>query len=205
MTDQPHAPALVVFGRDDAGKPHGSVFVESDAALARKAAAMMAMRVMPIETDSDRALAARLPKGKVFASGKGFVPFIKGALFEELDAACPSTADDTAEGGVVAAEVEKPRPSKAAARSEPQHAEPSRQPSGWAEIPVGSIVLARPSLSNAEWYEALVTAAKADRFTLRLCDFPDRPLIHRRRMEIGLMHPKHQPEPPLEPGSSSDA
>jgi len=53
------AHALVVFGRDATGKPHASSFTESEADLATKAAELMGLRLLPVRTDSERALARR--------------------------------------------------------------------------------------------------------------------------------------------------
>ena len=47
----------------------------------------MGLRLLPVRTDTERALAAKVPKGRVFASGRAFVPFIKASLFTELQAA----------------------------------------------------------------------------------------------------------------------
>ena len=82
-------PSVVVFGLDDSGKPHASSFLAGDAALARKAAALMSMKLLCVTTESQRLVAERLPKGKVFASGKGFVPFVKASLYAELVAVAP--------------------------------------------------------------------------------------------------------------------
>ena len=42
--------ALVVFGRDEGGRPHASTFKAADAQLAERAAALMGMLVLPIST-----------------------------------------------------------------------------------------------------------------------------------------------------------
>ena len=78
--------AVVVFGRDDAGRPHASAFDATTAELAEKAAGLMGMRVLRLETDEQRALAAKLPRGRVFESGRAFVPFVKRPIFESLAA-----------------------------------------------------------------------------------------------------------------------
>ena len=64
------APALVVFGCDALGKPHASSFSQSEAALATKAAELMGLRLLPVQTDLERALAAKVPRGRVFATGR---------------------------------------------------------------------------------------------------------------------------------------
>jgi hypothetical protein len=78
--------AIVLFGLDDRGKPHASAFDAANAELAQKAAGLMGMRVLRPETDDQRALAAKLPRGRVFESGRAFVPFVKRPIYESLAA-----------------------------------------------------------------------------------------------------------------------
>lgn len=77
-------PFLVVFGRDQAGKPHASWFDQASAELATKAAALMNMHAVPVDTDALRELAGSLPRGRVFSSGRAFTPFIKSKLYGHL-------------------------------------------------------------------------------------------------------------------------
>lgn len=85
---------VVVFGRDDKGKPHASRFRAADAELAEKAAGLMGMRVLRVASDEQETLAAKLPPGRVFASGRGFVPFVKAELLAKLEAAPGAFAPD---------------------------------------------------------------------------------------------------------------
>jgi hypothetical protein len=78
--------AVVVFGRDEAGRPRASAFGQSEADLATKAAGLMGMQLLRIGSDEHRTLAAKLPRGRVFASGRAFVPFVKAGLYEALTA-----------------------------------------------------------------------------------------------------------------------
>lgn len=84
-----HQPTIVVLGRDDRGKPHASWFDEAQQIAARRAATLMGMQALPVSDDAVRGLAARLPQGRVFESGKAFVPFVKGDLYDELVAHLP--------------------------------------------------------------------------------------------------------------------
>ena len=208
-----HAPAIVVFGRDEAGRAHASSFTESEAKLAEKAADFMNLRVLRVRTDEHRALAVRVPRGRVFATGRAFVPFVKAALFLELQSAALNSGikplklltGPTASG----ADEPSPTPEPAAASKKPSKANGSRpvkQPCGWADIQVGAIVLAGSPPRYHDWYECVVIAVEGDdRYTLRYCDWPKEPPFVRRRVQIGLMHPAHQPEPPLEPEPSPKA
>ena len=78
--------SLVVFGRDDAAKPHASWFGAAEAELATKAAGIMRFKVLPITTDEHRAAASGLPQGRVFASGRCFSPFCREAACAALEA-----------------------------------------------------------------------------------------------------------------------
>src|SRR5829696_5342064 len=44
----------------------------------------MGMHVLRPKTAEQRALAAKLPRGRIFASGKGLVPFVRAGLYEAL-------------------------------------------------------------------------------------------------------------------------
>ena len=77
-------PAVILFGKDETSKPHASFFPESDLAGALNAAALMKMRVLRTDTAARRAVAADLPQGRVFASGKAFVPFVAAPLYQRL-------------------------------------------------------------------------------------------------------------------------
>ena len=83
-TTTPSTPALVLFGRDQAGKPHASWFDVASVELATKAAGLMSMRAVPVESDELRELVANLPRGRLFSSGRALTPFVKGKLYERL-------------------------------------------------------------------------------------------------------------------------
>src|SRR5215203_6779694 len=77
-------PSLVVFGRDDAGKPRASWFDAMSADLASKAADLMKMRVLKIETEEQKAVARQLAPGRVLESGRAFTPFARASVFGKL-------------------------------------------------------------------------------------------------------------------------
>jgi hypothetical protein len=199
------APALVVFGRDKGGKAHASSFTAAEADLATKAAELMGLRLLPVQTDTERALAAKVPRGRVFASGRAFVPFIKASLFTELQAAALNSGVKplkllTGPASSGAGEPTLMAPAAAVKPLKGSGTAPVKQPCGWADIQVGSIVLGAAPPRRTEWFECLVIAVDdPDLFTLRYCDWPKEPPFKRRRVEIGLMHPAYTPEPPLEP------
>lgn len=166
-------PAVIVFGKDEADKPHGSWFAAADAELAERAAALMAMRVLPVTTAEHRAIALELPEGRVFASGRGFVPFTKASLYERLTA-FPEAFQPAA-------------PAEAGADPLPPA---TGTPTHWNEVIVGSLVLAHEGEGYAGWYESIVVEDRGgSTFVLRWRDWPDEPAFERRADQLALLPP----------------
>jgi hypothetical protein len=80
------APILVVLGIDGEGKARASRFVERDAELAAKAAALLGFRSAWIKDEAGCAIAQSLPHGNVFARCNGFVRLVRQSMFEKLSA-----------------------------------------------------------------------------------------------------------------------
>ena len=170
------APAVVVFGKDEAGKAHASWFNEAEAELATKAAGLMGYRVLRVTSPDIAAKAQELAAGRVFASGKGFVPFCKMGVYEALsgfDGAFAPTAPP-----------EPPPAPPLAVTGNPQR---------WEDIAVGSLVLA--SVGDGEgWYEAVVAEDRSEAlFVLQWRDWPDDSPFVRRADGLALL-----PERPAE-------
>lgn len=175
-------PALIVFGLDGAGKPHASWFGEFDAPLATKAARLMAMTAIAITSDEHRTLASQLPEGRVFASGRGFVPFVKKALYDRLVSLggpnLAPTLTDLHRAGA------GPVPSGSADTQAAEH-----RPEDWSEIQAGSTVLIHGGGEDG-WFEAEVIETKLDDLvSLRWRDWPDLPILVRRHEDIALLNP----------------
>lgn len=162
------APAIIVFGLDEGQRPHASWFAEPDAVLAKKAAGLMGMQVLRVITAEHRALALELATGRVFASGKGFVPFVAKGTYDRLAAF---------EGAF------KPVPAATPAGSMP---EPTNVPATWSDIGMNSLVLAADGDVQG-WYEAVVVEAKGDLYGLRWLTWPELPPFVRRAEHLSLM------------------
>lgn len=119
------AACVIVFGLDNNDRPHASWFGDDDMVLARKAAEMMGMAAVDVTSDGLRQLAAQLPAGRVFASGRAFVPFVKGGLYSELVAQLPAGAG--VEAGP-AAEGAKATEGARAAKAAGAHTTPATAP-----------------------------------------------------------------------------
>jgi len=167
---------VVVFGKDGAAKPHASWFGEADARLALKAARLMGMQALRPISEAARELTAKLPKGRVFASGRGFVPFVRPKLYEALATA---QADPLNQIPLSDMPEEKHLSSDAAAAGQTDTTSPSTEPRE------GSVVLA-PAAPGEGWWEAVIVKVKGDLLTLRWRDYPDDPVFARRRHQIAL-------------------
>jgi len=166
-------PRLIVFGTDEAKRPHAAWFAEADADAAERAAGFMRMRVLKIETDDQRALALQLPQGRVFASGKAFTPFIKAGLYDRLSAfegayesAIPIVSGDVA----------------------PQRETVSYHlPKSWDDMGPGSLVLTFDGVYGG-WYETIVIERKStDYVVLRWRDWPEFPDFVRSQASLALL------------------
>ena len=168
------SPGLVVFGKDDAGKPHASRFSAADFELALKAARLMGMRVMRPVSEAAATLAAKLPKGRVFASGRGFVPFVKPKVFEALlvTHADPQNQVEGADAGE-AAHTDSANDGGDGSGAKP----------GDADFGEGVVVLA-PFAPTEGWWEAVIIKVKGDLLTLKWRDYPDDPVFTRRRNQL---------------------
>ena len=78
------APAMIVFGLDPTGKPKAATFPVHQLELAIKAAGLMQLRVLKIDSLELARFAGQLPAGKIYASGHGFVPLVRTATYDQL-------------------------------------------------------------------------------------------------------------------------
>jgi len=184
------APTLIVFGLDDTKRPHASAFPAHEADLAEKAAGLMGMTALRLATDAQKALAAKLPKGRVFASGRAFVPFVRAGLYEAIAAAAGVLAETAPSACAASADSPKADAGAVAPAGVAGVAKPATppQPAGWADIRVGSVVLATAGPDQG-WYESEVIEILEDLMKLRWRSWPEEPVFARRFSQVGLLPP----------------
>ena len=166
---------LVLFGRDAAGKRRAARFPAAQATGVEKAAGLMGLQILQLTEPGQVQRAGALPLGRLFASGRALVPLVQGRILDAVlgsQAAAPSGPKPSADADFVdEPEVGVPVASRAA-------------------ITVGSLVLVGEAHPLCGWYEAtVVTAPGDDLFTLRWRDWPDDPLVARRREDLALLPP----------------
>jgi hypothetical protein len=165
-------PALIVLGFDEQQKPRGAKFVDAKPDLVTKAADLMGFKVYEASPPEVAELAKKLPVGRLYANGRGFVPNIRQSLYSDL---------------VVALGLE---PQAALSKNGDKDGLPPARglPSSWNEIAAGHLVIAQESLEYG-WWEAIVLGRNGDSFTLQYRDYPHLPKFVRHRSGIALMCP----------------
>ncbi|RWD01420.1 MAG: hypothetical protein EOS58_25425 [Mesorhizobium sp.] len=191
-------PSLIVFGRDETSKAHASVFLLPDIDAAEGAAKLMGMHSHRLEPGEAADIAMRLPRGKLFDSGKAFVPFVKGDLYTRIAALAgvgdeprqASTGPDAPEAAENAS-AGLPEAGKGPADDgQGAGSGDGGSPDRWAKLTVGDLVLASEGPDEG-YFEARITKAKAKGiFTLKFRDYPDAPSIDRSYYQLGLIHPR---------------
>ena len=71
--------------------------------------------------------------------------------------------------------------------AQPSAPQPPSLPRNWADIKVGSLVLAHESPEDG-WWEAIVTSINDASITMRWRDEPREPSVTRRRDQIALLY-----------------
>jgi len=166
----PAAP-LIVLGYDENHKPRAARFPAKDAELVAKAARLMDLKVYEAASEDLAALAKKLPVGRLYSNGRGFVPNVRQSLYSEIIV--------TLAGEPQAAAIGKDQDELPVATGLPRT---------WDEIAPGHLVIAQEALEYG-WWEAIVVARNGDMFTLRFRDHPKLPKFVRHRSAIALMSP----------------
>jgi hypothetical protein len=163
---KPAAKTYILFGTDEYAKPRAARFSTMDPEPLAKAIETLHLRMVEV-TDEDLAeIAPKLPAGRLHASGKGLVPYVKGSLYLDLTAA---------------AFVD---------RVPPANPDPSPQdlPRSWDEIAAGHLVIVQETVELG-WYEAVVIERTGDLVTVQYRDYPNYPTIVRHRSAVALISP----------------
>jgi hypothetical protein len=161
---------VVLFGVDQHGKPTAARFPESQARLAAKAAKQLDLRVLTVASPAVAELAATLPVGRIHASGKGFVPNVRGDLYAKLLA----TAGPPIQVAQPSARTLRGAQSNGGGSNTKKPAQ-ERLPRDWDAIAPGHLVVAQDGPADG-WYEAIVVEQNGDMFTLRWRDYPVTPI-----------------------------
>ncbi|WP_342112093.1 hypothetical protein [Methylobacterium sp. SI9] len=193
-------PGLILFGRDERGRPHASCFAATDAEAPARAATLMGLHTLVV-TEVCQTLAAELPQGRLFESGKAFVPFCSARLFADLLAAAGLPDAPLVKAANKAAEAPPASNGGSGSGGAAGGAGGAAMPPGdvapidpWAGVTLGSVVLAKGDDEDG-YYAAKVIATKVDQnFVLTWVDYPDLMEFTRHRHDLGLLRPGPAPQ-----------
>lgn len=192
--------AMILYGRDEKGRPHSSKLAGDMADEAETAARLMGFRFAAADTDALRDLATCLPACRLFSSGKGSVPFVKISVYERLLAAIGTddkpmpmkATSKPADGGSGAGAGQGRSGGGAGAGDPPATRAGTKAPISLSEVGLGSFVLAQGDDEGDEgYYAAKVLATKTpDSFVLQWAGYSDLPEFVRPRRTLGLLPPE---------------
>ncbi len=168
---------LIVLGRDDAGKPQAARFPAGHNDLVAKAAKAMNLTVFKADGQALAELAKKLPSGRLYSTGRGFVPSVGRSLFDKI------VEQLKLAGQPVPGEPDQPNGNPSAG---PQAA--PGLPISWDEIAVGNLVIAHDSPIRG-WWEAIVLARDDDMLTLKWRDYPHEANVLRHASTVALLNP----------------
>lgn len=174
---------MFVFGQDETGKPRGARFTDTLDSTATVCFDMGLKVVVSIPTEMTE-LVGKLPLGRVYSSGKAFVPNIRKDLYDKILAGLAKAAE---EGNDRVLQLNR--------ESEPQ-TEPtpcvspttSGLPRSWETIGTGHMVLVHEGPTDG-WWEAVVEVRDGEILTLRYRDYPKMPTFSRHINTVALVNP----------------
>jgi hypothetical protein len=168
---------VVLFGIDSRGKPKAARFGKDHAKLAVKAASQLQLRVLANDSPKIAEIAARLPHGRVHATGRTFVPFIRRDLYDKLVAVAANGNSPP---------TNPPAGGSPGAPGSTSGGSPPSLPRSWKEIAPGQLVIAQETLEDG-WWEAIVLERNGDMLTLRWRDYPKQAKCVRHRAVVALI------------------
>jgi hypothetical protein len=180
---------VVLFGIDSHGKPKAARFGKNHAGVAFKAASQLQLQVLAANDPKVAEIAARLPVGRIHATGRTFIPFVRRDLYDKLSAIASNGKGQPLSAAAATTGV-------GASGAKPSGATPNL-PENWDKIGVGDLVVAQESPEDG-WYLAIVMEANGDMFTLRWRDYPGGHRFMRHRNRLGLLYSGNKPvvDPP---------
>ena len=178
-----------VLGFDNNGKPRGARFAEYNERVLNFVSDLMLTSVFPASSAFAEA-AMKLPQGRIYSSGKAFIPPIKRDLVEKLAAVLNTPGDESKTFRLAHPPGQTPEdegnPEEAKIRTTSPIA--FGLPRSWDSIQPGHVVLILESPSDG-WWEATVLEREDEILTLRFRDYPRQPKFQRHISQVALINP----------------
>jgi hypothetical protein len=184
-------PPLFTFGLDENGKPRGARFNEVREDIITAAINMGCWVVSP---GSEEFLphGMKLPVGRLYASGRAFIPPIKRELFQKLLNTKGNNYDVLRPPEVKTsnpADKDQPAPAGTAAPVACVSPIVSGLPRSWDAIGVGHMILVHQSPEDGWWEAIVLHRDEHDVLTLRFRDYPRQAQFVRHITAVALVNP----------------
>jgi hypothetical protein len=178
-----------VFGMDDKGKPRGARFAEYNERVLNFVSDLMLTSVFPASAAFTE-VAMKLPPGRIYSSGKAFIPPIKRDLVEKLVAVLNSPGDESQTFKLAYPPGQTPADEGHPEEAKIRTASPVTYglPRSWDSIQPGHVVLVLESPADG-WWEATVQEREEEILTLKFRDFPRQPKFQRHISQVALINP----------------
>jgi hypothetical protein len=164
---------IVILGLDADKKPRAAKFSESDEKAVMRAAAAQGLKIGRPKTDEAMELALRLVDGRIYASGKGLLPLVNAATYDQL---------------LKLLQIEEPKIEPLPVKPKAAPGKPVTAsvliPDPFFKIAVGSTVLCPTDKGkDRSWWECTVTALGKDSLTVKWTHYPTlKPFIVKRAL-----------------------
>jgi hypothetical protein len=178
-----------VFGMDDKGKPRGARFAEFSERALNFVLNLMLTGVCPASAAFTE-IAMKLPPGRLYSSGKAFIPNIRRDLVEKLDAVLATPGDESQKYKLAHPPGETPEYEGNPEEAKIRTISPITfgLPRTWDSIQPGHFVLIHEGPSTG-WWEATVLEREDEILTLRFRDYPRQPKFQRHISQVALINP----------------
>ena len=130
-------PITVALGIGLDGKPHASRFADSDAPLVERAAQLMGFHAIQVPPDNEElhGVAESLPRGRIFSTGRAFVPFVSRVAFDKLATLVEGGVKTEARAIGLSRSTRRPRCSRPKPPAPPMRCGPRSKSAPWCLPP----------------------------------------------------------------------
>jgi len=178
-----------VLGFDNKGKPRGARFAEYNERVLNFVSDLMLTSVYPASAAFTE-VAMKLPPGRIYASGKAFIPPIKRDLVEKLAHVLNVPGDDSKTFKLAYPPGQTPEDEGHPEEAKIRTTSPVTYglPRSWDSIQPGHVVLVHESPADG-WWEATVQEREDEILTLKFRDYPRQPKFQRHISQVALINP----------------
>jgi len=182
------ADMLFVIGMDNKGKPRGARFPKCDDRIVSAALDLMLTSVQPASA-AFAELGVKLPEGRLYASGKAFIPNVRRDLMDKLNAVLATPGDESRTFKLAHPPGQTPNDEGPEEPRVPTVSPiSSGLPRSWESIGVGHVVLVHESPADG-WWESVVVKREDELLTLRFRAYPRQPVFVRHITQVALINP----------------